>query len=162
MRKMFKKAKTYLNNKSEISDLVAILVITFGVVLLVAGLYLLITDATQTAQGDFTGQSVISTISWIPGIPFYLGELVNYSLTAVGLVSWIVGFDFLLLGLGLWVRHKLARLAALAIFLLATCFQFVQFLLLGILGSPIAVIETAINAILLYVVFSKFEIRQKD
>jgi hypothetical protein len=158
---MFKKIRNYLNNKSEVTDLMSMLVITFGVTLLIAGLYLMATDASQALHGDLTGQSVISAISWIPGIPLYLGELAEYSLTAVGLVSWVIGFDFLLIGLGLWNRHRFARFAALVVFLLASCFQFVQFLLAGVLGSPTAAVETIINVILLYLIMSKVEIQGK-
>jgi hypothetical protein len=142
--------------------MLAVLIITFGVVLIVGGLYLMITDAgasAQVAQTDLAIKSIVSTVGWIPGIPFYIGDLNNVTVGVVGLVSWILGVDFVLVGLGLWVRHQLARLVALAIFVLAAFFQFVQFLLFGILGSPISIIELFIDGIFVYFLFSKFDLQ---
>jgi hypothetical protein len=130
------------------------------VVLVVCGLYLMITDASasiQVAQTNSVAKSAVSVLDWIPGIPFYIGDLANATATAVGLVCWILGIDFLLVGLGLWVRHRLARLAALVIFAVAGFFQFVQFLLLGILGSPVSIIELSIDGVFAYLLFSKFD-----
>ena len=158
--KMLRKLKNYLSDRTLITDLLAKLIITFGVVLIVGGLYLIITGAsvsTQVAQTNLAAKSAVSTVDWIPGIPFYIGDLANVSVTAIGLVSWILGIDLLLVGLGIWVRHPLARLAALMIFTLAAFFQFVQFLLLGILGSPISIIELCVDGVIVYFLLSKFD-----
>jgi len=150
----------YLSNRNLITDLIAKLVITFGVVLIVGGLYLMITDgdaATQAAQTSVAAKTAVSLFNWVPGIPFYIGDLANSSTSTVGLVSWIVGLDLLLVGLGLWVRHRLARFTALMIFVLAAFFQFVQFLYLGILGAPASVLELCVDGILVYFLLSKFD-----
>jgi hypothetical protein len=120
----------------------------------------MITDASLSipvAQTNSLAKSAVSVLDWIPGIPFYIGDLANAAATAVGLVCWILGIDFLLVGLGLWVRHRLARLAALMMFALAAFFQFVQFLLLGILGSPMSIIEFSIDGVFVYLLFSRFD-----
>ena len=90
------KIRGYLSNRPFITDLIAKLVITFGVVLIVGGLYLMIADAgasTQIAQTNL--KSVVSTVDWVPGIPFFIGDLVNLSASIVGLVSWFIGVDLL-------------------------------------------------------------------
>jgi lysylphosphatidylglycerol synthetase-like protein (DUF2156 family) len=136
-----------------------VIIITAGMVLIVSGLYLMIKDAsalTQVAQTNLV-KSAVSAADWIPGIPFYVGDLANASISVIGLVSWILGIDLLLVGLGVWVRHRLARLAALVIFGLAAFFQFVQFLLLGILGSPISIIELCVDGIIVYCLISRFD-----
>jgi hypothetical protein len=150
----------YLSNRTLITDLIAKLVITFGVVLIVGGLYLMVTDvdaSSQVAKTSLAAKTAVSLFNWVPGIPFYIGDLANLSASTVGLVSWLVGLDLLLVGLGLWVRHTLARFTALMIFVLAAFFQFVQFLYLGILGAPTSVIELCIDGILIYLLFSKFD-----
>jgi hypothetical protein len=160
--KTLTKLKAYLSDRSLIASLLAGFIITFGVVLIVGGLYLMITDPRNSAQVAQTSlaKSAVFIFDWIPGIPFYVGDLADVSLTAIGLVLWILGIDFLLIGLGLWVRHRLARLAALMIFGLAAFFQFVQFLLLGILGSPTSIIELSIDGTFAYLLFSRVDPRK--
>jgi lysylphosphatidylglycerol synthetase-like protein (DUF2156 family) len=150
----FSPLRKSLSNSTLITDLIAELVITFGVVLIVGGLYLMIIDPTSSTQAT---QTLVSVVGWVPGIPFYIGNLANLGGSTVGLVSWLIGLDLLLVGLGLWVRHKLARFTALVIFALAAFFQFVEFLYLGILGAPTSVLELCIDAILIYFLFSKFD-----
>lgn len=152
--------RKYLSNRALITDLVAKLVITFGVVLLVGGLYLMLTQpsiAAQSVQSGTAVETVVSTVNWIPGIPFYIGDLANLSSSIVGLVSWIVGLDLLLVGLGLWVRNRLAHFAALAIFALSAYFQFIQFIQWGIVGAPTAVVQLCADVFFLYFLFSKFD-----
>ncbi len=154
------KFKKYINDRTLITDLLTKFIITFGVVLIVGGLYLMMTDpgaSTQVAQTKLATQSVVSTMDWIPGIPFYISSLVNVGTAAIGLVSWVLGIDFLLVGMGFWVRNQIARLIGLMIFILAAAFQFVQFVNLGILGSPASIIELLVDGIFIYFLFSKFE-----
>jgi hypothetical protein len=154
------KVKDYMDNRTLITDLLTKLIITFGVVLIVGGLYLMITSPsalTQFAQTKLATQSAVSTVDWIPGIPFYIGDLANVSATTIGLVSWILGVDFLLVGLGFWIRNRIARLVGLMIFVLAAIFQFLQFLYFGILGSPTSIIELFADGIFAYFLFSKFD-----
>lgn len=154
------KLKGYLSDQTLITDVVAKLTLTFGVVLIVSGLYLMIVNpsaSSQVAQSNQGVQSAVAAVEWIPGIPFYVGDLSNVGAIMVGSVSWILGVDLLLVGLGLWVRHRLARLAAIIIFGLAAFFQFVQFLFLGVLGSPISVIELFVDGAIVYCLFSKFD-----
>jgi len=149
----------YLTNRTLTIDVLARIIITLGVVLIVSGLYLMIKDAsasTQVAQTNLA-KSAVSAMDWVPGIPFYIGDLANASVTVIGLVSWILGVDLLLVGLGVWVRHRLARLAALVIFGLAAFFQFVQFLLRGILGSPISIVELCADGVIVYFLLSRFD-----
>jgi hypothetical protein len=90
-------------------------------------------------------------MSQIPGIPFELGDLINSGgLTLVGIALWVVGFDVLLVGLGLWARSKLAKWVALMVFSVAAFFDLVQFLLLGLLGSPSSVIGIFVNGLIVY------------
>ena len=147
------KLRKYLSDRTLITDLVCKLVITFGVVLIIGGLYLMLTDP-GTSQAV---ESVVSSVAWVPGIPFYIGNLSNLSSSTVGLVSWIVGLDLLLVGLGLWVRHKLARFTALAIFALAALVQFLQFLFSGVVGTPSSVLEIVVDGMLVYFLFTRFD-----
>ena len=149
----------YLSDRT-ITGLLARLIISFGVALVIAGLHFMtvyLRASMQGSQTDFAVSSAVSALDWIPGIPFYIGDLANFSLTAIGLVSWILGISLVLVGLGLRAKHQLARLAASAIFASAAFFQFVQFLLLGILGSPTSVIELCVDGVIVYLLLSRFD-----
>ena len=149
-----KKLGKYLSDRTLITDLIAKLVITFGVVLIIAGLYLMMDGPGGSSSAT---QSMILTVNWIPGIPFYIGNLANVSASAAGLASWFVGLDLLLVGLGLWVRHKFARFTALMFFALAAFFQFVQFLYFGVLGAGISLVQFCIDGLLIYFLLSRFD-----
>ena len=158
--KMLRKLENYLSGRTLITVMLAGLIVAFGVALIVGGLYFVIGDAsasTQVAQTDSAAKSAVYILGWIPGIPFCIGDLADFSVTVIGLVSCIVGICLFLVGLGLWVRHRPARLAALAIFVSAAFFQFVQFLLLGVLGSPISIIELCVDGVIAYSLMSRFD-----
>jgi lysylphosphatidylglycerol synthetase-like protein (DUF2156 family) len=148
------KLRKYLSDRTLITDLISKLVITFGVVLIVGGLYLMITDTGTSTQA---AKTMLSAVNWVPGIPFYIADLENVSASIIGLALWIVGLDLLFVGLGLWVRNELARFAALAIFALSAYFQLIQFLHWGIIGAPIAAAQLCADGVLGYFLFSKFD-----
>jgi hypothetical protein len=103
------KKTSWLNNKLLISDFISMTVITLGVVLLVGGLYLMATDSGNLSRNEanqLLPQSPASIIGTVPGIPFDINSLSTNSSSSVGFTSWVVGLDFLLIGLGLWVRHR--------------------------------------------------------
>jgi hypothetical protein len=159
---LIKKIRGYLSDRILITDLIAKLIITFGVVLIVGGLYLMITNggaSTQIAQ-NIAVKSVVSTVDWIPGIPFLIGDLANFSASTVGLVCWFFGVDLLLLGLGIWVRHVFARVTTLMIFFLAACFQLVQFMYFGIIGSPTSIVELLVDGVFVYFLVSRFDAKK--
>ena len=150
----------YLSNRTTITRLLAGIIVTFGAVLIVAGLYFMIAYVWASARGGQTGLSVnsaLSALDWIPGIPFYIVDLANFSVATIGLVSWILGISFILVGLGLRAKLRLARLAALAMFSSAAFFQFIQFLILGILGSPTSIVELCADGIIVYFLLSRFD-----
>lgn len=150
--------KQFTTDKAVITDLIVKALLTFGVVLIVDGLYLMLTAQGGPLQIETgTIQSLISTISWVPGIPFNIDELTNYSASTVGLVTWIIGIDLFLIGLGFWVRNRLARWVGLTVFFLATAFQFVKLLSVGVLGAPLSVAELAIDGTLFYLILSRFD-----
>ncbi len=159
LRKYFLRFKN-LANQVLITDLITKSVITFGVVLIVGGVYLMIINPGGSTQISQASQSTVSVINWVPGIPFYIGELTNAGASTIGLASWIIGIDLLLVGLGLWIRHRLARLAAISMFGLSAFFQFVQFLYFGFLGSPVSILELFVDCIIAYFLFSQFDSRK--
>jgi len=85
-----------------------------------------------------------------PGIPFGPADLATSSESIGGIVVWMLGLDILLVGLGLWIRHRYARWIGVTIVGLAAFFDFVQFLLYGLLGAPGSVIELVVNSLILY------------
>jgi hypothetical protein len=153
----FSKFDGFFSDHSLVTDLVAKFTITFGVVLIVGGLYLIIVNPGSSVQANQGIESAVAAIGWLPGVPIYLGDLSNIGAITVGSVSWILGINLLLVGMGLWVRHKIARLAGLLVFGLASFFEFVQFLLLGVLGSPISIVDLLVNVFFVYFLFSKFD-----
>ena len=152
--------KKHLDNKESITNILSKIIITLGVVLIVGGLYLMVLDpstSNPTLQTTVAAKSVINTTVWIPGLPFFINDLKNCSIAAIGLVTWLMGINLLLTGLGLWVRHGLARLAALSIFFLSATIQLIQFLLLGILGSPNSVVLLILDIVIVYLLLRKVD-----
>jgi hypothetical protein len=142
-----------------VSDFMAKLVITFGIVLLVSGLALMLSDSSlvsEVALADSAIDSAVGVISWVPGVPFNARELVGFNVTTAGLVSWVVGIDLLLIGLGVWIRYRIAHLAAVVMFSLAAAFQCQQFITLGITGAPSSITGISINVIIAYYLFAAF------
>lgn len=114
-------------------------------------------NVSISAHTDLSAGNAASTMDWIPGIPFNMGSLTNLSDSAVGFISWFVGFDLFLVGLGLWARHKVARVVALTFFALAALFQFAEFVSVGILGSPTSFVELVLDVIFVYFLAIKFD-----
>jgi hypothetical protein len=138
--------------------LISVLVITFAIVLILNGITLMMTTPAQDGSEGVTSDFAVQVTNSIPGIPFAIVDMAQYSIGVIGLVSWIVGLNLLLIGLGLWIKHKFARMIALLVFGLASAFQFIQFLLLGIMGSPISVVQIVINGLIAFFLFSKFNV----
>jgi len=149
------KIKVVTSNRQLMTDLVAKLVITFGVVLIVGGLYLMISDSGSISYS--ASQSVAFAVNWVPGVPFYFGEVASCGTSMVGLVSWIIGLDLFLVGLGVWARHKLARFVALAMFGVAAFFEFGEFLVSGFMSAPASLFGFCVDAIVVYFLLLRFE-----
>lgn len=146
-------------SSSLMADMLFLISATLGVVLLFGGLFILILSSSlppKVSGVDSTVESMVFIISQIPGIPLNLNDLANYGLTMIGLTSWILGLNVLLIGLGIWVRNKLAKWIAMGTFTFAVFFNFVNFLYLGILGAPMAFIGIFVDGLLLFL-FSKLE-----
>jgi hypothetical protein len=141
-------------SKSNIADTLFVVTVTAGVISLVGGLSIVLFAASLPAKVsgvDAMTKSVVFVMNQIPGIPFELSDLSNSGgLTLVGIALWVMGFDVLLLGLGLWARSKLAKWVALMVFSVAAFFDLAQFLLLGLLGSPSSVIGIFVNGLIAY------------
>jgi hypothetical protein len=159
--KAFERIDHFFPDKSTVSDILAKCVITFGVVLLVGGLYLMIVNPAvevSSSQGAASVPSAFAGIEWVPGVPLFKGDLASIDALLAGSVYWIFGFNMLLVGLGLWVRHRFARLAGLFIFALAAFFDFAQFLLGGFLGAPFSVVMLLVDVVFVYLLLSKFDV----
>jgi len=146
----------FISNRPLVMDIVAKLTITFGIVLLISGLALMFSDSTLVSEiplADSATESAVGVMRWVPGIPFDINELVSLNVTITGLATWIVGIDLLLIGLGIWAKHRLAHLAAIVTFGLAATFQIQQFFTLGIIGAPASISGLTINGTITYFLF---------
>lgn len=157
--KYFFKVREWLSNEPLITDIIAKFTITFGVVLIIGGLYLMTANpAPSTYVAQTSGNHVVlSVVEYIPGLPFSVADMSNVNSIMTGSVYWIVGIDLLLVGLGLWARHKLARLAGIMVFSIAAFFQFAQFLMLGVVGSPMSIVVFLVDALFAYFLFARFD-----
>jgi hypothetical protein len=135
---------------------VSLVSIGLGGLLLVLGLLMLVVDTglfMNPTHVSLVSKNFLSTLAQFPGIPFDLTELTTSPATIAGIVVWILGLDVMLVGLGLWVKNRFAIYAGIVIFGLAVFFDFVKFLLSGILGAPSSVIELIVNSMILYCLF---------
>jgi hypothetical protein len=163
-KKFLTRTRRHFDNRELITNILSNLIITLGVVLIVGGLFLIVSDpgTSNSAQANMAARSVIDTTAWIPGLPFFLGDIASCSITAIGLVSWLMGINLLLTGLGLWIRHRLARLVALTIFSVSNVIQFAQFMLLGVVGAPYSIVLLILNGVIAYFLFTKFDSRIRE
>lgn len=138
-----------------IGDILTITTISLGVTLLVGGLFMVISDTAifNVSKTVSSTQSMAHIIDLFPGMPFSTSwpfDLISSGMATVGIVTWIVGADILLIGLGFWTKHKLAKWVGIGVFGLAIWFDFIEFLFFGVLGAPEAVISITINGLILY------------
>jgi len=146
-------AQSILERAAEIISLVSI---GLGSVLLASSLLMLVLDTgffMSSTHVSMVSNNFLNTVAQLPGIPFDLTELKTSPSTISGILVWILGLDIVLVGLGIWVKNRLARYAGITVFGLAAYFNFVKFLLFGILGSPSSIIELAVNSTILYLLF---------
>ena len=151
---LFKKVhESNAKNGLSPSGVVFCTIITLGIVLLIVGLLLMILDASLPAMVDetvFTDHSAALFLQMIPGIPVSIIDMKDNSISAIGLVSWVIGLDVFFVGLGLGMKYKMARWIAMIIFALAAYFDFEQFLLFGFMGSPTATVGLILNGTIVY------------
>jgi hypothetical protein len=145
------------NNQALITDIISKLTITLGIIFIVGGFYLMAANPSSQQVGYGNSAQSSFSIDWVPGVPLFAGDLTNLNAVLAGSVIWILGVNLLLVGLGLWVRHQLARLAAILIFSLAALFQFIQLLFLGVVGSPVSAVLLLVNAAFSYFLLSHFD-----
>jgi hypothetical protein len=134
--------------KSSIEDGLFISSVTIGIVLLLGGLFTLYLSTCIPARVsgvESMVQNIVTIISLVPGAPVSFSDLANSGLVMVGLVSWIIGLNNLLIGLGLWAKNRIAKIVALGIFTLATIVNIIIFILNGVLGAPYAIIGIITN-----------------
>jgi hypothetical protein len=98
----------------------------------------------------------------VPGMPLELSDLGASGLAMVGIVTWIIGLDLLLVSLGLSVKNRVAKYVAIVFFALAAYFDFVQFLLKGLSGAMFSVIGLALNITIVYFLFKTEVIAEKQ
>jgi hypothetical protein len=87
----------------------------------------------------------------LPGFTISTADLSGTGASAIGLVLWFVGLDELLISLGLWTKHRLARWIAAAVSVLSAYWCVTSFLLQGVLGSPGSLVGLLANACVIYV-----------
>lgn len=156
MTKIFKKPAIPQFLQYYAGDALFLLLATIGVVLLTGGLAIVILAATTSAASNdliLLQQSIAKTLSVIPGIPLNINDLNGYGLTATGLTTWIIGINLLAISLGLWRKNFFAKWAAILIFALASYFNFVQFILSGLAGAPLAIIGLVSNGLIFYMLW---------
>jgi lysylphosphatidylglycerol synthetase-like protein (DUF2156 family) len=93
----------------------------------------------------------------ILGFPLPINEMINNSITAVGIATSIIGLDLLIVSQGLRAKNKLALWIAMIILALATYFDMVSFLFQGLLGAPTSAPGAIINGLVLYVLLKDRE-----
>lgn len=131
---------------------VSLISIVAGSVMLIGGLLLIFVDLF-VAESDALRNialSSVQTFEQIIGFPLPVYGFTNNSMSAIGIATVVVGFDLLMVSIGLSVRSKMARWIAIIVFALATFFDFALFLLQGLVGAPASLPGTLINGLMVY------------
>jgi lysylphosphatidylglycerol synthetase-like protein (DUF2156 family) len=149
---MFARKKSLLM-KFRRAKVVSLLSMIAGSVMFVGGLLLIFLDLSSAASDALRNIALLTvqTFEQAIGFPLPMYELASSSLSAIGIATWIVGFDLLMVSFGLLVRSRAARWIAIVIFTLATFFDFTLFLLQGLLGAPASLPGTLINGSMVYI-----------
>jgi hypothetical protein len=134
--------------KSSITKPLFLLFTSLGTVWLAFG-----SISAIAAANPSVSQSILFLTDQFPGVPLPIEELASQSSIVIGISVAILGLDMLLIGLGLWVKHNLARWIGMFVFALAAYFDFTQFLLLGFLGASGPTVEVLANLLVLYLLF---------
>jgi len=155
----YKRPRHYRDNISQsiwnlAPKAISLFSIGLGAILLVSGLLMLFVDGSlSSTRASLVSNNFLSTVAQFPGIPFNLTDLTSSPAAVGGIVVWVLGIDIMLVGLGLWIKNKLARYFAVTVFGIAAFFDFTNFLLSGVLGAPSSVTELLVNSALLYCLF---------
>ena len=131
-----------------------------GIAMVIGGLFLIIIDTTLPINADTarsTSFFAIQSMDQVLGFPLPIDEMINDSITAVGIATSIIGLDLLIVSQGLRAKNKLALWIAIVILALATFFDVVSFLFQGIIGAPASVPGAVINGLALYVLLKDRE-----
>jgi len=132
----------------------------FGIVMVVGGLLSIVADMTLPMNADTVRSNLffaLQCVDQIFGFPLPVNEMINNSITAVGISTSVIGLDLLVVSLGLRARNRLALWIAMIMLALAAYFDMVSFLFQGLLGAPASVPGVIINGLVLYVLLKKRE-----
>jgi lysylphosphatidylglycerol synthetase-like protein (DUF2156 family) len=132
---------------------ISLLSVIAGSLMLFEGFLLIFIDATVAESSILrnVALSFAQTFEQVIGFPLPVLGFAHNSLSAIGIAACIVGFDLLMVSIGLLVQSKMALWVATVIFALATFFDFTLFLLQGIMGAPASMPGTFINGLIVYV-----------
>jgi lysylphosphatidylglycerol synthetase-like protein (DUF2156 family) len=139
---------------------VSLLLTIIGIATVIGGLVLIIADSALPITADTARSISFSTIQGLDqilGFPLPINEMINNSITAVGIATSIIGLDLLIVSQGLRAKNKLALWIAMIILALATYFDMVSFLFQGLLGAPTSAPGAIINGLVLYVLLKDRE-----
>jgi hypothetical protein len=139
---------------------VSLLLAIIGFAMIIGGLLSIIADAALPMSADTARSNsffIIQSVDQILGFPLPVNEMINTSLTAVGIATSVAGSDLVVVSLGLRAKNKLAMWAAMLILVLATYFDLVSFLFQGLLGAPASAPGAIINGLVLYLLLKNRE-----
>ena len=122
-----------------------------GAVLAIMGTILALLDFSMALNVfKVTAEQAAFVVNQFPGIPILVTDVADQGFLTVGLVTSILGVDLLLVGAGLRAGIRIAKWTAIMLFSLAVYFDFVEFLVLGLLGAPMSLAMAVLNAVILY------------
>lgn len=143
---------------------VSLVSIITGLVMLSEGFVLIFLDLAVATSSTLSQAALfwVQTLQQVIGFPLPSYGFNNNSNSAIGIATCIIGFDLLMVSFGLFVRSKIARWIATAIFGLATFFDFTLFLLQGLLGAPASLPGILINGLFVYILLKDHEWFSKE
>jgi len=140
-----------------VSFLFAIIAIS----MIFVGVLSIVSDAILPINADATRSTIfiaLQSIDQILGFPLPVNQMVNTSITSIGIATSITGLDLLVICRGLRVKSRLALWIAVVTLILAAYFDVVSFLFQGLLGAPMSVPGALINGLVLYVLIKRREL----
>lgn len=120
----------------------------FGIMLFTVGAYLMATNLLSSSRQGSTEtivQVLYSLIDQLPGVPFSVNFLINFTDFQAGAIVLVIGMITILMSVGLMRRIHAARSVGTVLFISSSIFDVIDILYFGSVGSPLNILAFIIN-----------------
>lgn len=144
--------------RNDLESHIYLLPIIVGIILLVDGVFLISSFfflPSSMQEIPETIRILISYLSFFPGFFIPLSSLSGLSLTTLGLILGLMGFNILLLGASIWKKVKFSNFIGSIVFIIAALLSLTSIIISGLSNTPFALISLVLNGITSYLLYKR-------